>query len=92
MGLLEILVWIGLGAVIGWLASLVMGTSKKIRGILSVVIGILGAFLGGWLWRELGLPLFFTERILNILLSGFIGAILLIILLRGLGILGKRKK
>lgn len=92
MELLEILVWVGLGAVLGWLASLFMGTSRKIRGLFSVVIGILGAFLGGWLWKELRLPSVFQELVLNTLLSGFIGSVILISVLQGLGLLGKRKK
>jgi uncharacterized membrane protein YeaQ/YmgE (transglycosylase-associated protein family) len=91
MDLYEIVIWIVLGAVIGWLASLFMGTLKKTKGILTVVIGILGAFLGGWLWRQLGLPKFFTEAILNTLLSGFVGAVIVIVLLRGIGLLKKKK-
>lgn len=92
MVLYEIILWIVLGAVIGWLASLFMGTLKKTRGIITVVIGILGAFLGGWLWRQLGLPRVFVEPIFNTILSGFVGAVILIVFLRGIGLLGKRKK
>jgi uncharacterized membrane protein YeaQ/YmgE (transglycosylase-associated protein family) len=91
MDLYEIVIWIVLGAVIVWLASLFMGTLKKTKGILTVVIGILGAFLGGWLWRQLGLPKFFTAAILNTLLSGFVGAVIVIVLLRGIGLLKKKK-
>jgi len=91
MDLYEIVIWIVLGALIGWLASLFMGTLKKTRGIITVVIGILGAFLGGWLWRQLGLPKFFTEVILNTVLSGFVGSVILIALMKGIGLLGKKK-
>jgi uncharacterized membrane protein YeaQ/YmgE (transglycosylase-associated protein family) len=91
MDLYEIVIWIGLGAVIGWLASSFMGTLKKTKGIVTVVIGILGAFLGGWLWKQLGLPQIFNEVILNTVLSGFIGAVILILFLRGTGLLKKRK-
>jgi uncharacterized membrane protein YeaQ/YmgE (transglycosylase-associated protein family) len=91
MDLYEIVIWVVLGAVIGWLASSFMGTLKKTKGILTVVIGILGAFLGGWLWRQLGLPKFFTEVILNTLLSGFVGCVLLIVLMKWAGLLGKKK-
>lgn len=92
MVLYEIILWIVLGAVIGWLASLFMGTLKKTKGIITVVIGILGAFLGGWLWRQLGLPKVFVEPIFNTVLSGFVGAVILIVFLRGIGLLGKKKK
>ncbi len=44
MGLLS---WIVLGAVAGWVASLIMGRSHGC--CLNVVIGIVGAFLGGFI-------------------------------------------
>jgi uncharacterized membrane protein YeaQ/YmgE (transglycosylase-associated protein family) len=45
------------GGVIGWLASLVMKTDGRQGIILSVVVGIIGAMLGGWLSSPLiGVP------------------------------------
>ena len=45
------------GGVIGWLASLVMKTDGRQGIILSVVVGIIGAMLGGWLISPLiGVP------------------------------------
>lgn len=47
-----IILWIVFGAIVGWIASMVMGTSEGL--ILDIVLGILGAVLGGWLMSFFG--------------------------------------
>ncbi len=47
-----IIAFIVLGAIAGWLASLVMGTREGL--LLDIVIGILGAFIGGFLFNMVG--------------------------------------
>ena len=42
------LVWLIVGGIVGWLASLVMRTDGQQGILLNVVVGIVGAFLGGW--------------------------------------------
>lgn len=42
-----ILIWLVIGGVIGWLASIIMRTDGQQGIILNVVVGIIGAFLGG---------------------------------------------
>ena len=44
-----IILWLVIGGVIGWLASLVMRTDGSQGIVLNVVVGIVGALLGGWL-------------------------------------------
>ena len=46
---MNIIIWLVVGGVIGWLASLVMKTDAQQGIILNVVVGIVGAMLGGWL-------------------------------------------
>ena len=46
---MNIIIWLVVGGVIGWLASLVMKTDAQQGVILNVVVGIVGAMLGGWL-------------------------------------------
>ena len=43
------IIWIIVGGILGWLASMVMKTDAEQGMILNVVVGIVGAFLGGWL-------------------------------------------
>ncbi len=46
---MNFIIWLVIGGVIGWLASLIMKTDGQQGIILNVVVGIVGAFLGGWL-------------------------------------------
>ena len=39
--------WIIFGALAGWVASLIAGTSRKQGCILNIVVGVAGAFIGG---------------------------------------------
>lgn len=50
---MNIIVWLVVGGLIGWLASLVMKTDAQQGVILNVVVGIVGAVLGGWLLSPL---------------------------------------
>lgn len=47
---MNILVWLIVGGLIGWVASMVMGTDGQQGIVLNVVVGIAGAALGGWLF------------------------------------------
>lgn len=42
-----IILWLIIGGVIGWLASIVMRTDAQQGILLNIVVGIIGAFLGG---------------------------------------------
>ena len=46
---MNFIIWLIVGGVIGWLASLMMKTDGQQGIILNVVVGIVGAMLGGWL-------------------------------------------
>ncbi len=57
MGLLS---WILFGALAGWVSSLVMGTNDRQGCLTNIVVGVVGAFLGGFLIRLLtGTPVIF---------------------------------
>ena len=47
--MLDFIVWLIVGGIIGWLASLIMKTDAQQGILLNVVVGIIGAFIGGWL-------------------------------------------
>ena len=44
-----IIIWLIVGGIIGWVASMIMKTDGQQGIILNVVVGIVGSFLGGWL-------------------------------------------
>jgi uncharacterized membrane protein YeaQ/YmgE (transglycosylase-associated protein family) len=43
------IIWLIVGGIVGWLASLVMRTDGQQGMLLNIVVGIVGAFLGGWI-------------------------------------------
>ena len=45
---MNLIIWLVVGGVIGWLASILMKTDGQQGIILNVVVGIVGAVLGGW--------------------------------------------
>ncbi|MGB5246629.1 MAG: GlsB/YeaQ/YmgE family stress response membrane protein [Woeseia sp.] len=77
---MNILVWLIIGGLIGWLASVFMGTDGRQGIILNVAVGIIGAALGGWLFGSA----FGTSTInegnlsLSAILVSLIGAVILI--------------
>jgi uncharacterized membrane protein YeaQ/YmgE (transglycosylase-associated protein family) len=76
---MSLLAWIVVGLVAGVLASLVMGGGYGIIG--DIVIGIVGAFIGGWLFSTLGVssPI---GGMGGTIFVAFIGAVVLLFLLR----------
>jgi len=45
--------WLIFGGLIGWIASKIMGTDAQQGIVLNIVVGIVGALLGGFLWGVL---------------------------------------
>ena len=75
----EILIWIIVGAIAGWLAGLVVrGAGFGLLG--DIVVGIVGAFIAGWLFPRIGLHL--GEGFIRAVLDAFIGAVILLLLIR----------
>ena len=46
---MNLIIWLVVGGLIGWVASLIMKTDAQQGLILNVVVGIVGALIGGWL-------------------------------------------
>jgi uncharacterized membrane protein YeaQ/YmgE (transglycosylase-associated protein family) len=49
-----IILWIIFGALVGWIASLIMNTDAQQGAGLNIIVGILGAVIGGWLMSAFG--------------------------------------
>ena len=70
------LAWLIVGALAGWLASIVMGTNARQGLLLDIVVGIIGAMIGGFLF---GGPTINSSTFnLNALVVSFVGAIILL--------------
>ncbi|HML45836.1 MAG TPA: GlsB/YeaQ/YmgE family stress response membrane protein [Clostridia bacterium] len=44
-----IILWVVFGALVGWIASIIMGRNRSMGALANIAVGILGAGLGGWL-------------------------------------------
>lgn len=87
---MDLLTWLIVGLVAGVLASLVMGgTGYGLIG--DIIIGIVGAFVGGWLFSRLGVssPI---GGLAGVIFTAFIGAVVLLFLLRLLRGAGRRTR
>lgn len=51
---MELILWIVFGAIVGWLASVIMKTSGQQNLLLDIIVGIIGAVLGGWIFSFFG--------------------------------------
>ena len=77
---MNFIIWIVVGGILGWVASLIMRTDAQQGMLLNVVVGIIGALLGGWLLA----PLFGTGTInqsdfsIGSLLVSLLGAVILL--------------
>lgn len=49
--MLDFILWIIFGALVGWVASMIMGTNERQGALGNIVVGILGALLGGFIAR-----------------------------------------
>lgn len=73
---MNFLIYLIVGGIAGWLASIVMKRDGSQGIILNVVVGIIGGFLGGWLLPTLGLG----GGWVGFLLTAFIGAVVLLLI------------
>jgi uncharacterized membrane protein YeaQ/YmgE (transglycosylase-associated protein family) len=79
MSVETIVIWIAIGLVAGWLASLVAGGGYGIIG--DIVLGIVGAFLGGFIFHALHLGTPF-RGVASTIFVAFVGAVALLLLMR----------
>ena len=81
---MNFIIWLVVGGIVGWLASLVMKTDAQQGILLNVIVGIVGALLGGWLLS----PLFGMGTInqdnfsIGALFISFLGAVILLAIVK----------
>jgi uncharacterized membrane protein YeaQ/YmgE (transglycosylase-associated protein family) len=77
---MNFLIWLIVGGVIGWLASLMMRTDGQQGLFLNVIVGIVGAMLGGWFLSPLVGVSTINQNNFSLpgLLVSFFGAVILL--------------
>lgn len=81
MDLQTVLIWIVIGAIAGVLAEAMVGGPRRSGLGTAILIGILGAFVGGWLFGALGVSI--GGGLIGTIITAFIGAIVLLLIVRG---------
>lgn len=77
---MNFILWLIVGGLLGWVASMIMGTNDKQGMLLNIIVGIVGAFLGGLVLA----PMFNTGTInqgdfsMSSLLVSLVGAVVLL--------------
>lgn len=79
--MLDIIVWILFGALAGWIASMIMKTNDSMGALANIVVGILGAFIGGFLMRLLTNSPVDTFSIPGLIVA-IIGAVILLAIVK----------
>lgn len=85
-----IIAWIILGALAGWIASIIMRTDAEQGALANIVVGIVGALLGGFILGMLGGQSVTGLNLYSLLVAVF-GAVVLLFLYRMVSGMGARR-
>lgn len=77
---MNLIIWLTVGGLIGWVASMIMHTDARQGVFLNIVVGVIGSFLGGWFVAPLLGAGTINQNDFSIkgLLASLIGAIILL--------------
>lgn len=78
--MINFIVWLIVGGLVGWIASLMMRTDAQQGLFLNIIVGIIGAALGGWIISPLvGVPSINENAFsLGAMLVSLVGAVILL--------------
>jgi len=76
---MSLIAWLVVGGIAGWLASMVIPTGLGLLG--NIIVGVLGGFIGGFLFRSIG-EVGMTGLSIWSIFVAFIGAIVLLYLIK----------
>lgn len=78
---MELIAFLVLGGIAGWIASLVMGTDASQGIFLNIVVGVVGAFIGGMLFNAFGNAGVTGLNVYSLVVS-VLGAVVLLFIVR----------
>ena len=89
---MDLIITLLVGALIGWIASMIMGTGASQGVITNIIVGIVGSFLGKFIFYDLlhigGAATAGSFNVVG-LIWGVLGAVILIAILKALHLFGK---
>jgi uncharacterized membrane protein YeaQ/YmgE (transglycosylase-associated protein family) len=74
---LNIILWIIFGALAGWIASMIMGRNASMGALANIIVGIVGALIGGFIMQALGVSGFPSFSIIGLIVA-ILGAVILL--------------
>jgi uncharacterized membrane protein YeaQ/YmgE (transglycosylase-associated protein family) len=77
--LINIIVWIVFGALAGWIASIIMKRDAQMGAAANIIVGIIGAFIGGFLMNTFGAAGVTGFNVYSLLVA-ILGAVVLLFL------------
>lgn len=81
--MIDIIMWLIVGALAGWIASMIMKTDAQMGALANIVVGILGAFIGGFLVNTfLGANVDPNALNLPSVLTAILGAVVLLAIVK----------
>lgn len=75
---MSIIGWVVIGALAGWIASIIMGRNDSMGWIKNILAGIAGAFVGGLVWGLISGDDFTAGFNIGTLIVATIGAIIVL--------------
>lgn len=80
--MVDLIVWIIVGALAGWVASMIMKTDAQMGALANIVVGIVGALLGGWALSLFGVEVDAGEFNFASIATAILGACILLAILK----------
>lgn len=79
---MNFIIWIVVGALAGWIASMIMKTDAQMGALANIIVGVIGALLGGWVVGLLGFDVAEGELSIPSILTAILGACILLAILK----------
>ncbi len=79
---MSIIAWIVFGAIAGWIASIIAGTNRRQGCLTNIVVGVIGAFVGGLLMEIITGRGFSFDFSLPSFVVAILGAVVLLLIFR----------
>lgn len=74
--------WIIVGALAGWIASMIMKTDASMGALANIVVGIIGALIGGWVVGLFGVDVMDGAIRIESILTAILGAVILLAIVK----------
>ena len=75
--MINFIIWLIIGGIVGWLASVVMRTDAQQGVFLNIVVGVVGSFIGGLILRSMG-KINDNDFSISAIIAAFVGALILL--------------